>query len=181
MTDHDLKIGANIAHWRGEESQQSIADAMREKGWKWSQATMWALEKGERSLKLAEASDLAEILHIQVEQLLSPQGATALWILLEQAAGAVEAAAIGLSLEVSDLLIYQDQLRKMLPDYLDGKFREQIRVIDPRAMPTLDDLIDRARAALQLSPEDEVIRVRELREQGIRQRKEVNGVNQETS
>lgn len=35
---------------------------MRERGWKWSQATVWAVEKGDRPLRLAEANDLAAIL-----------------------------------------------------------------------------------------------------------------------
>lgn len=43
-------------------SQQALADRMRERGWKWSQATVWAVEKGERPLRLAEAMDLAQIL-----------------------------------------------------------------------------------------------------------------------
>ena len=35
---------------------------MRERGWKWSQATVWAVEKGDRPLRLAEANDLGAIL-----------------------------------------------------------------------------------------------------------------------
>ena len=47
---------------RGDRSQQSVADAMRERGWKWSQATVWSVEKGERPLRLAEAEALAQVL-----------------------------------------------------------------------------------------------------------------------
>lgn len=37
---------------------------MKDLGWKWSQATVWSIEKGERPLRVAEAQDLIEILNI---------------------------------------------------------------------------------------------------------------------
>jgi len=43
-------------------SQQSLATAMRERGWRWSQATVWAVESGERPLRITEAADVVEIL-----------------------------------------------------------------------------------------------------------------------
>jgi hypothetical protein len=46
-------------------SQQALADAMKRKGWKWSQATVWSIEKGERPLRLIEAVDLVEILDLE--------------------------------------------------------------------------------------------------------------------
>lgn len=46
-------------------SQKDVGDAMRLRGHKWSQATVWSVEKGERPLKFAEAGDLAEILRIE--------------------------------------------------------------------------------------------------------------------
>ena len=50
--------------------QQAVADAMRERDHRWSQSTVWAVEKGERRLLLSEAADLAEILDVSVEALL---------------------------------------------------------------------------------------------------------------
>jgi hypothetical protein len=44
---------------------------MRERGWKWSQATVWSVEKGERPLRLSEATDLAEVLGIMLHVLLA--------------------------------------------------------------------------------------------------------------
>jgi hypothetical protein len=44
---------------------------MRERGWKWSQATVWSVEKGERPLRLSEATDLAEVLGILMPVLLA--------------------------------------------------------------------------------------------------------------
>lgn len=58
----DQHIGENVAALRRDQSQKAVADAMRKRGHKWSQATVWAIEKGERSLKMAEAVDLAEVL-----------------------------------------------------------------------------------------------------------------------
>jgi transcriptional regulator with XRE-family HTH domain len=58
----DDRIGQNLVTLRGERSQKDVADAMRARGWKWSQATVWSIEKGERPLRLAEADDLADVL-----------------------------------------------------------------------------------------------------------------------
>lgn len=60
----DQWIGRNVATYRGEMSQQALADAMRERGWKWSQATVWSVEKGERPVRLSEAFDLAAVLSL---------------------------------------------------------------------------------------------------------------------
>lgn len=70
MTVSDEQIGRNIARFRGTVSQKQIASEMRALGWKWSQATMWSLEKGERPLRLAESEDLARVLRVPVTDLL---------------------------------------------------------------------------------------------------------------
>lgn len=62
MTAKDEQIGRNLMHLRGDRPQTEIAEAMRERGYKWSQATVWAVEKGERPLRLTEADDLSRIL-----------------------------------------------------------------------------------------------------------------------
>jgi transcriptional regulator with XRE-family HTH domain len=55
-------IGAAVAALRGGRSQASVAEDMRELGHeKWSQSTVWAVEKGTRPLRLSEANDLAGI------------------------------------------------------------------------------------------------------------------------
>lgn len=43
-------------------SQDALAEKMRSLGHKWSKATVWSVEKGERPLKLSEAMDLCTIL-----------------------------------------------------------------------------------------------------------------------
>ena len=62
MHEQDRLIGQSVAVLRGEKTQKAVADAMRERGWKWSQATVWSVEKGDRPLRLAEAEDLAAVL-----------------------------------------------------------------------------------------------------------------------
>lgn len=70
MTKDEL-IGRNLARMRADRPQSEIAAAMRERGYKWSQATVWAVEKGERPLRLTEAADLSKVLDRK-----SHQGAT---------------------------------------------------------------------------------------------------------
>ena len=61
-TTEDRRIGEQVSTLRGARTQQAIADEMRKRAWKWSQATVWSVEKGERPLRLAEAEDLATVL-----------------------------------------------------------------------------------------------------------------------
>jgi len=71
VTSLDERIGSNIVRFRADRSQQSLADAMRDREWKWSQATVWSVETGERPLRLSEAIDLAEVLGIMLPALLA--------------------------------------------------------------------------------------------------------------
>jgi hypothetical protein len=61
-TEQDRHIGQTMAILRGDKTQQAVADEMRQRGWRWSQATVWSVEKGDRPLRLAEAEDLAAVL-----------------------------------------------------------------------------------------------------------------------
>ena len=69
MAITDKQIGLNLVTFRGDMSQKDLALRMRTLGWKWSQATVWSIETGERPLRLAEATDLAQILHTHVSRL----------------------------------------------------------------------------------------------------------------
>lgn len=66
MSERDELIGKSVAKLRGELSQKEVADRMKGRGWKWSQATVWSVEKGDRPLRLAEAHDLAAVLNVSV-------------------------------------------------------------------------------------------------------------------
>lgn len=70
----DEEIGANLTRIRGSRSQKDLAEAMRERGFKWSQATVWSVEKGERPLRLTEAQALGVVLGINHDLLLSRPG-----------------------------------------------------------------------------------------------------------
>ncbi|MEU0575239.1 helix-turn-helix domain-containing protein [Dermacoccus nishinomiyaensis] len=69
MTDRDRQIGQNIARLRGERSQQWLAGAMKERGHRWSQSTVWSVEKGDRPMRLTEALDVAEVLEASLASL----------------------------------------------------------------------------------------------------------------
>lgn len=66
----DQLIGANLAKLRGDRSQQWLADAMREAGFDWAQATVWSIEKGKRPIRLAEGEAAARTLGVEVTDLL---------------------------------------------------------------------------------------------------------------
>lgn len=68
-SERDKVIGQNVVTLRGETSQQALAGAMRSRGHRWSQSTVWSVEKGERPLKLDEAIELAKILACPIEKL----------------------------------------------------------------------------------------------------------------
>lgn len=78
MTTRDDKIGANLARLRGNVSQEGLAKAMRDRGYRWSQATVWAIEKGERPLRLSEAEDATAILGKSVQDLTASEAIVAL-------------------------------------------------------------------------------------------------------
>lgn len=94
VTDSDKRIGKNLAALRGARSQASVAADMRADGWKWSQPTVAAVEKGERPLKLAEAESLAAILALDsIEDL------------VERPAEAITAAALSRMERATDALL----------------------------------------------------------------------------
>lgn len=67
----DEQIGATLTRIRNGRSQKDVADAMRTQGFRWSQATVWAVEKGERPLRLTEAQALGVVLGINHDLLLA--------------------------------------------------------------------------------------------------------------
>lgn len=61
------QIGADVAtaRERAALSQKELASAMTDRGFKWSQATVSQIEKGERPLRLSEADHLAELIRFR--------------------------------------------------------------------------------------------------------------------
>lgn len=62
----DATVGKNVTYLRGSRPQSEIAEGMRKKGFKWSQTTVWEIEKGKRTLKFLEAIALAEVLETRI-------------------------------------------------------------------------------------------------------------------
>lgn len=62
MSAAEIDLGTVLRSQREESlmSQVELADAMRGHGFKWSQATVWSTETGERPLRLSEAIAAAE-------------------------------------------------------------------------------------------------------------------------
>lgn len=79
MDDADKRIGTNLAQLRGEMSQAALAAAMRARGWKWSQPTVAAIEKGERAVKLAEAEALLDVLGMDRLEELTTRPLESIW------------------------------------------------------------------------------------------------------
>lgn len=91
---------------------------MRERGWKWSQATVWSIEKGERPLRLAEAEALADVLGEHVSTLLAgPSEGHAV-----QALRRVKAAHVAIIEDVEAFLDARDELAHFLAEE-----REEVR------------------------------------------------------
>lgn len=61
------QIGADVATARERAglSQKELAAAMTDRGFKWAQATVSQIEKGERPLRLSEADHLAELIRFR--------------------------------------------------------------------------------------------------------------------
>lgn len=55
VTLDDKVIGNNLRILRGNMSQEELANKMRDSGFKWSKATVWSVEQGQRPLRLTEA------------------------------------------------------------------------------------------------------------------------------
>lgn len=68
----DAQIGRNVARLRGGMRQKDLAAVMRGRGWKWQQATVGAIEKGERPLRVTEMVDLAAFFGRPVSNLIEP-------------------------------------------------------------------------------------------------------------
>lgn len=56
-------------------SQQDLAAAMRTRGYKWSQATVWSVEAGERPLRYTESLELSDICGFSPEAKVGPPDA----------------------------------------------------------------------------------------------------------
>ncbi|WP_237185201.1 helix-turn-helix transcriptional regulator [Rothia nasimurium] len=89
----DTQVGKNVARLRAPRNQTELAQAMREfkpDVYNWTQATVSAIEKGNRSLKLTEAMDVAEVLGVELEDLTSPASFQALQEVIDKETRALQ-------------------------------------------------------------------------------------------
>lgn len=142
MQTKDELIGANLQRLRmAGTTQQALADAMKQRGWKWSQATVWSIEKGERPLRLAEALDLVDFFGLDgVTELTSTPIVTVGW----QRLGAMDSK--------------HDQLVAAARAYLQAQYSlaviaDQLEA-DGLELPGLED--DEVEQHLKTTPEDVV-------------------------
>lgn len=63
---------------------------MRSLGYKWSQATVWSVEKGERPMRLTESIDIAQILGVDVLDMISTPSEALFRVALSKIADARE-------------------------------------------------------------------------------------------
>lgn len=73
VTECDWQLGQSLASFRGSMTQVELAVEMRARGWRWSGATVSTVETGHRSLKVAEAKDLAGILGMTLAEFIFPE------------------------------------------------------------------------------------------------------------
>lgn len=66
-------------------SQKELADRMRDRGWKWAQATVWKVERGERPLRFLEAIAVCEILDHDLSALVEGEGELLVIMILREA------------------------------------------------------------------------------------------------
>lgn len=113
----DRWIGESVVYLRGHMSQKALAAAMSARGHKWSQSTVWSVEKGDRPLRLAEAHDLAEALDATVEVLLVPPMDISYWRAVESIHRRVRDAQHNLSKAAHD---YEAERQSLMQAIADG-------------------------------------------------------------
>ena len=141
MKTRDEEIGEVIRRARGGTSQDALADAMKARGHdKWSQSTVWAIEKGNRPLRLTEAEDIAATLGLAsvVELLREPHVAKLI-------------RALRANLDTIERLAHE--IRALLRELHNAQSRLRVQLDDP-ALPDVPELADRINWAWHLAPAD---------------------------
>ena len=73
FVDPDVVFGRRLSYLRGEAglTQQQLADVMREAGLKMHRSTIGKIEAGERAVSIGEAAQFAEVLGIDLRELIN--------------------------------------------------------------------------------------------------------------
>lgn len=102
-------------------TQQEVATAMRERGWKWAQATVWSIEKGERPLRLAEAEELSTIVGTSSSNFARPEPLNVVQTNLRRAAvvrGQILESVKAYDAALTELAVSADDVGSDLPNWL---------------------------------------------------------------
>lgn len=154
MVDEDGLLGMRVASLRGQRSQKAIADDMRLRGWKWSQATMWAIERGDRSVKLFEARDLAAVLGVGIQDLFRDPEVLRVEDEIKELVRTVSHDYATATTNLMDLFASQDMLRERITDpglkeddrfVQDDRFRQILQLAKDASRFTPDRALKKAR------------------------------------
>lgn len=157
MEIDDKQIGQNLARLRGAMSQKDLAVAMRERGHKWAQATVWNVERGERPLRLVEATALADVLELQsVQSITAPEGEFE-YLVTE---GKLRSAQHALALQAEEVL----RLQRQMVEELNAMYTKQFDAASVRDLQW--DLRTTPVEIVYDVVEDQVPMVRALAEEG---------------
>lgn len=135
LTD-DMLVSAHISHFREVAgiSQTELARRMSERGFKWTQSTVYKVESGNRNLGFAEGVALAQVLGVQADDLLDRGVRTRLMVELYTDFGRATARAQKLRADVDFLKRRIDENRGSLTaeDFATlkkqlGKLRAELR------------------------------------------------------
>lgn len=173
MTQLDRWIGSNVERLRKrrELNQVDVAERMSDDGFKWSQRTVWAVEKGERPLRLAEAQVLARGFKVGLDELVGAPEAMAvahkffdandmcrhavsnLGNALQQAQAAMNIAQFEL-MELSERQTDVNDVAQKLPDATMGKFLYSYNQAQHYAQGGLNAFFN---DAMELLPNTEIV------------------------
>lgn len=136
MTDDvgNERIGEAVRLLRGDRTQGEVARQMRDLGHKWSQATVWSVETGERPLRLTEARSLCTVLDCQLEDLWGPPEKAG----LRQLDSALGRAWWSLAGAVFDFQEAREAMQRYVAD-LDISREQWEETVKPWRRPLLDD------------------------------------------
>ncbi|QYF98103.1 hypothetical protein [Microbacterium sp. PAMC21962] len=135
----DEQVGRNLAALRGTVSQKDLAAAMRELGFKWSQATVWSIEKGERPLRLVEAQALGVAL-----------GKSNAWLLVSSNAASD---AMSAGMRAAKL---HDALLELIEQYQEARMGLAFALDEVKDEDLTNGLVGLGKSWLNVNPEDVV-------------------------
>jgi len=145
----DERFGANLRALREREgmSQSAVAAEMTERGHTWHQQTVGRVEGGRQSVRLAEAEDLAAILHTSIDRLTWTTQEASAGIMLDQVTASAGRAWEQIVVWTGKLLYAQYQLELTVAEAERAQYHGSDRI---------RDLVREARAAMEMTPEGAV-------------------------